>query len=132
MTGPQRNGTGSVAAAPRAQNVASSKPTLSDDPNAEDRVAGRPSLRAAINAMCKSCIYDPGSGNGAWREQVAGCCSSNCPLHSVRPLPVRATKPGVEAQSDRLQVMGVAARALALFGPKMGRNDQAPIGSRAA
>jgi hypothetical protein len=43
------------------------------------------SLRAAINAMCKSCIYDPGSGNGGWREQVSACSSSNCPLHLVRP-----------------------------------------------
>jgi len=43
------------------------------------------SLRAAINAKCKACIYDPGSGNGGWREQVSACSSSNCPLHPVRP-----------------------------------------------
>jgi len=46
----------------------------------------RPSLRAAIDAMCKSCIYDPGSGNGAWREQVQACSSAHCPLHRLRPL----------------------------------------------
>jgi hypothetical protein len=45
----------------------------------------RPSLRAAIDAFCKACIYDPGNGNGAWREQVDACSSSNCPLHEVRP-----------------------------------------------
>jgi len=43
------------------------------------------SLRTAIDQMCRSCIYDPGSGNGAWREQVTACSSANCPLHPVRP-----------------------------------------------
>jgi len=46
----------------------------------------RPSLRAAINAMCKKCIYDPEGGNGTWREQVQACSSSNCPLHALRPI----------------------------------------------
>ena len=45
----------------------------------------RPSLRAAVDAMCKGCIYDPGT-NGNWREQVSGCSSSNCPLHPLRPI----------------------------------------------
>jgi hypothetical protein len=31
------------------------------------------SLRQAINAKCKDCIYDPLSGLGTWREQVARC-----------------------------------------------------------
>jgi hypothetical protein len=44
-----------------------------------------PSLRAAINAKCKSCIYDP-DARGNWREQVSGCSSANCPLHAVRPI----------------------------------------------
>jgi hypothetical protein len=48
-------------------------------------MTNRPSLRAAIDAFCKGCIYDPGSGNGAWREQVEACSSANCPLHPVRP-----------------------------------------------
>lgn len=51
----------------------------------------RPSLRAAIDAMCKNCIYDPISP-GTWREQVEGCSSSNCPLHAVRPIPIAAAK----------------------------------------
>lgn len=48
----------------------------------------RPSLRAAIDAFCKHCIYDPGNGNGAWREQVQKCSSSNCPLWPVRPVSI--------------------------------------------
>ena len=43
------------------------------------------SLRKGINDKCKECIYDPGNGNGSWREQVAGCTASNCPLHPLRP-----------------------------------------------
>lgn len=43
------------------------------------------SLRAAIDANCKSCIYDPGA-RGNWREQVSSCSSANCPLHAVRPI----------------------------------------------
>lgn len=42
--------------------------------------------RQAINAKCRECIYDP-SQRGTWREQVAACCSANCPLHSIRPVP---------------------------------------------
>jgi hypothetical protein len=45
------------------------------------------SLRASINAKCKDCIYDPKSGQGTWREQVAGCLSPNCALYPVRPMP---------------------------------------------
>lgn len=48
--------------------------------------AAKPSLRSAINAKCRSCIYDP-DAPGRWREQVAACCSSNCALHSIRPVP---------------------------------------------
>lgn len=49
----------------------------------------RPSMRAAINAKCKDCIYDPKSGLGTWREQVELCGSTGCPLYPVRPLPQR-------------------------------------------
>ena len=44
------------------------------------------SLRAAINAKCKDCIYDPKSGLGTWRQQVEGCTCRNCPLWPVRPM----------------------------------------------
>lgn len=48
-------------------------------------MSGPRSLRAAIDAKCKSCIYDPGA-RGNWREQVQGCSSANCPLHPLRPI----------------------------------------------
>jgi hypothetical protein len=83
----------------------------------------RPSLRDAIDAMCKSCIYDPGNGEGAWREQVAGCSSANCPLHSVRPLPVKASKPAVESENDPALVIGAGKCREALLGRKTGLND---------
>lgn len=44
------------------------------------------SLRAAINAKCRDCIYDPESGLGNWRQQVSSCTATECPLYSVRPL----------------------------------------------
>ncbi|RKZ87530.1 MAG: hypothetical protein DRQ39_04015 [Gammaproteobacteria bacterium] len=40
----------------------------------------------AINAMCKSCIYDEGGGNGTWRDQTEGCTAPDCPLYEHRPL----------------------------------------------
>ena len=43
------------------------------------------SLRAAINAMCKACIYDPIGGRGTWRQQVEACTAPRCPLYAVRP-----------------------------------------------
>ena len=43
------------------------------------------SLRGAIDAHCKDCIYDPLSGLGAWREQVQSCEMTKCSLWPVRP-----------------------------------------------
>lgn len=45
------------------------------------------SLRAAVNATCKKCIYDELGGQGTWLNQVANCTSFSCPLYSVRPTP---------------------------------------------
>jgi hypothetical protein len=45
------------------------------------------SLRKAINDKCKECLYDPLSGGGTWRQQIAACTSPGCPLYPVRPLP---------------------------------------------
>lgn len=45
----------------------------------------KPSLRAAINAMCKECLYDPIGGVGNWRQQVTNCTAPKCPLYPVRP-----------------------------------------------
>jgi hypothetical protein len=43
------------------------------------------SLRAAINAFCKACLYDPIGGTGTWRQQVEACTARHCPLFPVRP-----------------------------------------------
>ena len=45
------------------------------------------SLRNAINANCRDCIYDPLSGGGTWRQQVAQCSVIRCALWRVRPGP---------------------------------------------
>lgn len=42
------------------------------------------SLRAAINAFCRRCLYDPHQP-GRWREQITACTSRACPLYAVRP-----------------------------------------------
>ena len=44
------------------------------------------SLRAAINAKCRECVYDP-AAPGTWREQVAQCSVIRCPLWPIRPAP---------------------------------------------
>ena len=43
------------------------------------------SLRAAINAKCKDCIYDPLSGLGHWRQQFEACTIQSCSLWPYRP-----------------------------------------------
>ncbi len=50
-------------------------------------MSGRQSLRKAIDATCKSCIYDELSGLGTWREQIARCTCTDCPLWPVRTGP---------------------------------------------
>jgi hypothetical protein len=45
----------------------------------------RTSLRRAIDGMCRSCIYDPKSGLGTWRQQTEGCTIRSCALWPVRP-----------------------------------------------
>lgn len=45
------------------------------------------SLRVAVDAKCKDCIYDAKSGGGTWREQVAQCPVIGCPLWPVRTGP---------------------------------------------
>lgn len=92
----------------------------------------RLSLRGAINAMCRSCLYDPGNGNGGWREQVEGCSSSNCPLHSVRPLPVRARKPDEDARDRSLAPVAANDGLGALSAAIVGLNDITSNVGRAA
>jgi hypothetical protein len=45
----------------------------------------RPSLKAAVENMCKQCIYDT-SADGTWRQQVENCSSTECALYDVRPM----------------------------------------------
>lgn len=85
----------------------------------------RPSLRAAIDAMCKSCIYDPRSGNGSWREQVRACSSANCPLHPLRPIS-RPTNGRSRAAADQIgQTLVPALRGSqnGLNGPSLGMSE---------
>ena len=42
-------------------------------------------LRKAVNAMCRSCAYDP-TDLGTAAQQIACCTSRECPLHAVRPV----------------------------------------------
>lgn len=44
----------------------------------------RVSLRKAVDAFCKSCIYDKGA-EGSWLRQVTECVSTSCPLFEARP-----------------------------------------------
>src|SRR5688572_15158463 len=44
------------------------------------------SLRAAVDAKCRDCIYDQ-EAPGTWREQVAQCSCARCPLWPHRPAP---------------------------------------------
>ncbi len=53
----------------------------------------RPTLRNAVNAKCKECVFDP-HALGNWREQVADCRGVNCPLYSLRPVPRSCMKDG--------------------------------------
>jgi len=44
------------------------------------------SLRKAVDAKCRECLYDPcATGLGPWRMQVEACTSPKCPLFEVRP-----------------------------------------------
>jgi hypothetical protein len=92
----------------------------------------RPSLRSAVDAMCKNCLYDPGNGNGGWREQVHGCSSSHCPLHPVRPLPVKAGKSGKDTHTQTFGPLPANGGEGALGGRIVGHNDVISDVGRAA
>jgi len=61
------------------------------------------SLRAAINAKCKSCVYD-NLAPGNWRQQTQGCTVWRCPLYSVRPV---SSGPVMAPESDIAGIIGV-------------------------
>ena len=60
----------------------------------------RPSMRKAIDAKCKECIYDPLSGLGTWRQQTHACPSTDCPLHELRPLSESPFVPKEDVDGD--------------------------------
>lgn len=62
------------------------------------------SLRAAINAKCKDCIYDRLAG-GTWRAQVEACTATTCPLYPYRPT-VKQRSPNRDGKSP--QPLGLA------------------------
>jgi len=45
----------------------------------------KPTRGNAIAAYCKGCIHDPATA-GTWREQVAVCQRTDCPLWRFRPV----------------------------------------------
>ena len=47
------------------------------------------SLRRAVNAYCRSCIYDPGD-IGTAAQQIACCIVTECPLYPFRPITTKA------------------------------------------
>lgn len=48
------------------------------------KVPGKIGFRAAVDAKCRDCAYDPLAG-GTWRQQVEACTSGDCPLWPLRP-----------------------------------------------
>lgn len=75
---------GTAATAPSPKNVPLGKRThpnsRTSQPNPAPKTRG-----AAIAAKCRDCVYD-GAAAGTWREQVAACPITTCPLWSFRPL----------------------------------------------
>jgi hypothetical protein len=68
------------------------------------------SLRKAIDAKCKECIYDPYS-SGTWRKQVSECTSNNCPLYLFRPKPIKTSSRDRKAViasnlGEKVQILG--------------------------
>ncbi|MGH8258281.1 MAG: hypothetical protein ACREUG_01170 [Steroidobacteraceae bacterium] len=72
------------------------------------------SLRAAIDAMCKSCMYDPIGGVGTWRAQVERCTAYSCPLHRVRP----KVRQRIEVRPEVQDEAKLAPKRTIAVGPK--------------
>jgi len=74
------------------------------------------SLRRAINAHCRACIYDP-LDHGTCAQQIACCTAFSCELHPKRPVTA------VKIPVDLLNLYGLSpddldmrARGLVEFG----------------
>lgn len=58
-----------------------------------------PSMRAAINAKCRDCIYDENEP-GNWRQQVTACTSDDCALFLLRPMSESRPKSGHQSTEE--------------------------------
>ncbi len=79
-------------------------------------IKNRPSRRKAIDAHCKSCIYDT-KQRGTWRQQVTLCSATGCSLHLVRP---KTSAPIPETVLDYYQVTEAEHALYALSRPPKG------------
>lgn len=67
-------------------------PAIDNEDDSEEEALSPPSsvklsLRGAVNAACKDCIYDEcAKGEGSWRQQVEACTVTKCALYPVRPI----------------------------------------------
>ena len=61
------------------------------------------SRKAAMDAMCKACIYDPIGGPGTWRQQVEACTFQKCANYELRPLP--HPTPSVGTAEERTSIL---------------------------
>lgn len=69
----------------------------------------KPGLRAAINLMCKCCIYDP-SARGTCLQQITDCPAVDCPLYPVRRKRVERVSGASESEGMQTLASGAAAR----------------------
>ena len=51
----------------------------------------------AIDAFCKSCIWD-NEEEGTWRQQVKACDIESCALHPYRPMPYKVRNQAVQPE----------------------------------
>jgi len=85
------------------------------------------SLRAAINAMCKSCAYDP-LDYGTCAQQIACCTNRTCELYSKRPITSKAI-PIELLDRYRLSPEDLDDRARGLLRPRLISPAEAEIGA---
>lgn len=53
--------------------------------------------QGAIDAFCKSCIWD-NEEEGTWRQQVKACEIQSCALHPYRPMPYKVRNQAVQPE----------------------------------
>lgn len=82
----------------------------------------------AIEAFCKSCIYDPDSGGGTWKEQVAQCTAVQCPLWKYRPLPRGGEWANAPHDPDTVDVAEWLARVKRRYAERLLRETKGGAG----